>query len=287
MAMTADVKDELSRVPESKVSARKAEVSTILRFAGGLHIVAGRVVVEAELDTGVVARRLRREIGELYGHTPDVQVLAPTGIRKSTRYVVRVVDGGDALARQTGLLDQRGRPGPRPAAADRRRVGRGQRGRLARGVPGPRITDRTRPQCLARDHLPRSGGCAGAGRRGPPDRRRGQGPGGQRRRPGRRAGRRRDRRPAHPARRALLGAGLGGTADAPGGAGHRQPAGQLRRREPATVGAGRGGRVRPGRPGPGDPRARRHRTTCRRPGRCGSPTARRRWRSSASWPTRR
>ena len=42
--------------------------SALLRFAGGLHIVAGRVIVEAELDTGAVARRLRKEIGELYGH---------------------------------------------------------------------------------------------------------------------------------------------------------------------------------------------------------------------------
>ncbi|MDQ6659250.1 MAG: DNA-binding protein WhiA [Actinomycetota bacterium] len=110
MAMTFAVKDELSRVAVSRVSERKAEVSTMLRFAGGLHIVGGRVVVEAELDTGVVARRLRREIGELYGQTADVQVLSPSGIRKSTRYVVRVVQGGDALARQTGLIDQRGRP---------------------------------------------------------------------------------------------------------------------------------------------------------------------------------
>jgi DNA-binding protein WhiA len=110
MAMTADVKDELSRVPVAKVSARKAEVSTVLRFAGGLHIVAGRVVIEAELDTGAVARRVRREIGELYGQTADVHVLSPSGLRKSTRYIVRVVNGGDALARQTGLLDQRGRP---------------------------------------------------------------------------------------------------------------------------------------------------------------------------------
>lgn len=110
MAMTFAVKDELSRVAVSKVSERKAEVSTMLRFAGGLHIVGGRVVVEAELDTGVVARRLRREIGELYGHTADVQVLSPSGIRKSTRYLLRVVQGGDALARQTGLIDQRGRP---------------------------------------------------------------------------------------------------------------------------------------------------------------------------------
>ncbi len=121
MAMTSAVKDELSRVSGTvdhasgkprplKVSERKAEVSTMLRFAGGLHIVGGRVVVEAELDTGAVARRLRQEIGELYGQTADVQVLSPSGIRKSTRYVVRVVQGGDALARQTGLIDQRGRP---------------------------------------------------------------------------------------------------------------------------------------------------------------------------------
>jgi len=110
MAMTAAVKDELSRVAVAKVSARKAEVSTVLRFAGGLHIVAGRVIVEAELDTGAVARRLRRDIGELYGHTAEVQVLAASGIRKTTRYILRVVAGGDQLARQTGLLDQRGRP---------------------------------------------------------------------------------------------------------------------------------------------------------------------------------
>ena len=60
-------------------------MSTLLRFAGGLHIVAGRVVVEAELDTGSVARRLRREIRELYGHTADVHVLTATGLRKGTR----------------------------------------------------------------------------------------------------------------------------------------------------------------------------------------------------------
>lgn len=110
MAMTGDVKDELCRVVLTKVSARKAEVATTLRFAGGLHIVAGRVVVEAELDHAPTAHRLRREIGDLYGQTAGVQALAPTGLRKSTHYVVRVVGGGDALARQTGLIDQRGRP---------------------------------------------------------------------------------------------------------------------------------------------------------------------------------
>ncbi|AUI57907.1 DNA-binding protein WhiA [Amycolatopsis sp. WAC 01375] len=110
MAMTAAVKDELSRLEITKIGPRRAEVASMLRFAGGLHIVAGRVVVEAELDTGSVARRLRKEIHELYGHQSDVHVISSSGLRKGTRYVVRVVKDGEGLARQTGLIDQRGRP---------------------------------------------------------------------------------------------------------------------------------------------------------------------------------
>ena len=110
MAMTAEVKDELSRLIVSSVSARKAEVSALLRFAGGLHIVAGRVIVEAEVDLGIIARRLRKDIFDLYGYNAVVHVLSASGIRKTTRYVVRVATDGEALARQTGLLDLRGRP---------------------------------------------------------------------------------------------------------------------------------------------------------------------------------
>ena len=110
MAMTAEVKDELSRLVVNSVSARRAEVASLLRFAGGLHIVSGRVVVEAEVDLGIIARRLRKDIYDLYGYDAVVQVMSATGIRKSTRYLVRVVKDGEALARQTGLLDLRGRP---------------------------------------------------------------------------------------------------------------------------------------------------------------------------------
>ncbi|WP_305095219.1 DNA-binding protein WhiA [Prescottella sp. R16] len=108
--MTAEVKDELSRLTVTQVSCRKAEVSSLLRFAGGLHIVAGRVVVEAEVDLGSIARRLRGEILDLYGYQADIQVLSPGGLRKASRYVVRVAKDGEALARRTGLLDMRGRP---------------------------------------------------------------------------------------------------------------------------------------------------------------------------------
>ena len=112
MAMTGVVKDELSRVPVLKPCCRQAEVSTLLRFAGGLHLAEGRVVIEAELDTGAVARRLRASITEVFGHPAEFLVVAPSGLRKGNRYLVRVSKGraGESLARQTGLIDSFGRP---------------------------------------------------------------------------------------------------------------------------------------------------------------------------------
>src|ERR1700755_251386 len=110
MAMTAAVKDELSRVDVPKPCCRRAEMAALLRFAGGLHIVSGRVVVEAELHSGAGARRLRREIADVYGDPGRAPVPAPGGTRKNSHYIVRIVKDGEALARQTGLLDVRGRP---------------------------------------------------------------------------------------------------------------------------------------------------------------------------------
>ncbi len=82
MAMTAKVKDELSRVIVTKPCCRKAEVSAMLRFAGGLHMVAGRIIVEAELDTAAAARRLRTHIAEVYGHDSELLVVAAEPLRR-------------------------------------------------------------------------------------------------------------------------------------------------------------------------------------------------------------
>lgn len=108
--MTSAVKDELSRFEVTKTCCRKAEVSTMLRFGGGLHIVSGKIVIEAELDTGSAARRLRTNIKEVYGHDAELAVVHPGGLRKGNRYLVRVDAGGEQLARQTGLVDGSGRP---------------------------------------------------------------------------------------------------------------------------------------------------------------------------------
>ena len=110
MALTAAVKDELARVDVSSAAARKAEVSALLRFAGGLHIVGGAIVVEAELDSGACARRLKKDLFEIYGHDCEISMVTSHGMRKGTRYVVRVAQGGEALARQVGLVDASGRP---------------------------------------------------------------------------------------------------------------------------------------------------------------------------------
>ncbi|RYE81418.1 MAG: DNA-binding protein WhiA, partial [Myxococcales bacterium] len=110
MAMTAQVKAELANTKVTKTCCRKSEVSSMLRFADALHLVNGGIVIEAELDTGAAARRLRTDVAAVYGHDSEVVMLKGSGLRRGSRYLVRVTKGGEALARQTGLIDQRNRP---------------------------------------------------------------------------------------------------------------------------------------------------------------------------------
>ena len=110
MALTADLKDELSRLEITKSAVRLAELATILRFSGGLHLISGRVAVEVELDTAQLARRVRKDLVELFGIESELAIISPSGIRRTSRYQIRVLKQGDVLARQTGLLDSRGRP---------------------------------------------------------------------------------------------------------------------------------------------------------------------------------
>jgi len=110
MAMTEAVKDELGRLSVTRPCCRKAEVSALLRFAGGLHVAAGKIIVEVELDAAQTARRLRKDISEIFGHESELSVVSSSGIRKGSRYIVRVIADADALARQTGLVDANNRP---------------------------------------------------------------------------------------------------------------------------------------------------------------------------------
>lgn len=91
MALTLKVKSELASVLTPNPNARRAEVASMVRFGGGLHLVGGRIVVEAELDTGAAARRLRTFISELYSIESEMVVINSSGLRRSTRYSVRIV----------------------------------------------------------------------------------------------------------------------------------------------------------------------------------------------------
>ena len=110
MALTADVKDELARLEISKTTVRAAELATILRFSGGLHIISGRIAVESELESPLIVHRVRKDLAELYNVRSEAAAVSSAGARRASHYLVRVVDGGETLARQTGLLDARRRP---------------------------------------------------------------------------------------------------------------------------------------------------------------------------------
>ena len=289
MAMTAAVKDELAApdgheavLPQGRDRRRCSDSPAACTSS------AATSSIEAELDTGAAARRLRKDIAEVFGHGSEVR---GAGGRRAAQGQPLPRPGRHGR-RGAGPADRAGRrprpAGPRPAAAGRRRRDVRRRGRLARRVPRARLADRARP-LLARWRSP-----APARRRRWPWSARPGGSGipakarevrGVDRvviRDGDAIGALLTRLGAHDSR-----AGLGGAPDAPRGPGHRQPAGQLRRRQPAPLGAGRGRRGRPGRARAGDPRRRRPRPPARRPAGCASSTSRPAWRSSASSPTRR
>ncbi|WP_336650941.1 MULTISPECIES: DNA-binding protein WhiA [unclassified Leucobacter] len=109
MLSTPEVKSELVRFPVQRTGERVAEVATILRLAGGLHTISGRIALEAELHTPQIVQRVRKDLAELYGVRSEAKQLPPSSTRPGApQFLVRVLDG-ETLARQLGLLDQRRR----------------------------------------------------------------------------------------------------------------------------------------------------------------------------------
>ena len=110
MSLTTDLKDELARVAPQTQSEMAAETAAILRFAGGLHLVSGHILIEAELDTPAAALRLRLFLQTLYNAESTAVVVSVGSLRRGKRFVVRVVHKADELARMTGLVDSLRRP---------------------------------------------------------------------------------------------------------------------------------------------------------------------------------
>ena len=105
MSLTAKVKQEIAAVHPGSTQARAAQVSSMLRFAGGLQVISRRYIIEAEVSGEATALRLARELAALFGVRPRISRL--TG-GDGEAHVVRVLEQGEMLARQTGLMDGRG-----------------------------------------------------------------------------------------------------------------------------------------------------------------------------------
>lgn len=106
MGLSEQMRDELAAYTEPKGALRAAELATILRFAGGLHRISGRLVVEVDCESQAVADLVTRDLTELFG--AEVEVLDGAGaLGVHGGRVVRVAKRGEQLARQTGLIDSR------------------------------------------------------------------------------------------------------------------------------------------------------------------------------------
>jgi len=126
VSVTERVLTELTGVRVTAGCCRRAELVGVLRFAGQLHPMGGRMVVLATVGSLAAAVRVQRGLREVYGCRADVlgpdsrpiQVNTGTPQHGTTAAVGRhsgghrllITTGGAELARRTGLLDSAGRP---------------------------------------------------------------------------------------------------------------------------------------------------------------------------------
>lgn len=110
MALTADVKAELAQVTITRTDVMTAEVASLLRYCAGLHLIAGQIVVEAEVDSLATARRISGFVETLFNLDAEIHSIGGSNLKKGERYLLRWDKGGTELARRTELIDRAGRP---------------------------------------------------------------------------------------------------------------------------------------------------------------------------------
>ncbi|MCK7641475.1 DNA-binding protein WhiA [Corynebacterium sp. CCM 8835] len=108
MALTTRVKEELGRVTVRRDAPRNAELASLLRFSATLQVVGDRLVIEAEVESMDIARRIRDSIRHLYGHEAVIHAVGSGGGRRTRSYTVTVTDGARDIARRVGLVSPSG-----------------------------------------------------------------------------------------------------------------------------------------------------------------------------------
>ena len=110
MALTAAVKAEIAEVKITHSDVMVAEVASLLRYCAALHLVGGRIVVEAEVDSATTAERLMDQIEHLFNAQAELQTIGANNLRRNQRFIVRWSQDGTEIARRTHLIDRAGRP---------------------------------------------------------------------------------------------------------------------------------------------------------------------------------
>lgn len=109
-SLTDQVKDELTEVSVPRQSARAAEISAILRFAGELTISGDQMAYEVELDNQRIADHLVDGLDELFGVKVGTHVVGPANSQKKSRVQLRIATGAKELTRRLGLITRSGYP---------------------------------------------------------------------------------------------------------------------------------------------------------------------------------
>lgn len=99
----------MAQVKLAKSESKVAELATLLRFCGGLHLISGRIAIEVELSESELARRISKVLGEVFSTRSEISVINATS-KRDKGYLLRVTGHGELLARQTGLIDVKGKP---------------------------------------------------------------------------------------------------------------------------------------------------------------------------------
>lgn len=155
MAFIDDVKSELAELEDEKVDARKAQVTTMIRFAGGfMNNAQKQIVMLATFDSLIAAQWLKNNIEELYNLEAHLATSTRTTPKGTHQYhVVKVERGAVNLARRhRSYRPQQGRP----RTAGKNRAGQDRPGacRMAWCLHGQRNPLRSRQESLYGDHLP-------------------------------------------------------------------------------------------------------------------------------------
>jgi DNA-binding protein WhiA len=99
----------MAQVKLARSESKVAELATLLRFCGGLHLISGRIAIEVELSESELARRISKVLGEVFSTRSEISVINATS-KRDKGYLLRVTGHGELLARQTGLIDVKGKP---------------------------------------------------------------------------------------------------------------------------------------------------------------------------------